>query len=567
LFSQNIKNDNIRNLITLLAFLISLPAFFGTIFFTTQDIVFVSAQNSGNETSDSSSSGMTIDGQNITQGGNITNDITPTNITTTNNLTSGSMTEEAGKRNVIFIHPDGTTQSHYSAVRFLEVGPDGQTNWDKLPNVAIYKGHMKDALTSTSNGGATVHGSGLKVLAESYGCDGHCTKDSIKRTLLEEARDEGYSIGIINSGTITEPGTGAFVAHVTERTDHCGIVKQIVENSGAQLILGAGEKYYLSANDISFHPNPENDLKPDKGECSENMIDTAKSLGYTIVFNRTQLENIDITKTKKILGIFAYEDTYNDMSENELFDLGVNVGISSIGECDDVCQLYEPQAPTFDEMVDFGIEFLNHHSNKGFVLVAEEEGIDNFVNQNMNAEGMIEAGKRANRAIGVALEFAQNNANNTLVMTAADSDAGAAAIVSLQQHLDPEFPELDDNGCIITEPDLEGLDPLVDTSDDEEQNSLVDGITDFSIVKAEGVDDTSIFCEKPFVARPDQFGNELMFKIFWLPGGGSDVGGGTITRAYGCNSEEEVNGTLDNTQLVRIMADCLRLQDEPPFEP
>ena len=108
---------------------------------------------------------------------------------------------------------------------------------------------------------------------------------------------------------------------------------------------------------------------------------------------------------------------------------------------------------------------------------------------------------------------------------------------------------------------------IVNTSDDDEQNPLVDGITDFSIVKAEGVNGTSIFCEKPFVARPDQFGNELMFNIFWLPSGGPDVGGGTITRAYGCNAEEEVNGTLDNTQLVRIMADCLRLQDEPPFEP
>ena len=41
-------------------------------------------------------------------------------------------------RNVIFIHPDGTMQSHFSAVRLLEVGPDGQINWDRLPNIAIY---------------------------------------------------------------------------------------------------------------------------------------------------------------------------------------------------------------------------------------------------------------------------------------------------------------------------------------------------------------------------------------------------------------------------------------------
>jgi alkaline phosphatase len=465
-------------------------------------------------------------------------------------------------RNVIFIHPDGTTQSHFSAVRLLEVGPDGQINWDRLPNVAIYKGQMKDSITSTSHGGATVHGSGVKVLAESYGCDGNCTDETIKRTVVEEARDNGYEIGIINSGTITEPGTGAFLAHVTERSDHCGIIQQLIEESGSRLILGAGEKYYLTPNDTSVHPNPENELMPDRGECDENMIDVAKSLGYTVVYNRTQLENLDIANVDKVLGIFAYDDTYNDMSENQLFDLGVNVGLNgSLGECDDVCRLYEPQAPSFDQMVDFGINFLNTHSDIGFILIAEEEGTDNFGNNNMNAEGMIEAGRRADRAIGAALQFAQQNPSGTLVMTAADSDAGAAAIQSPQQYLNPEFMATDEYGC-FTDPSFPGLDPLVTQPD---QNSLVDGVTDFSIVKAEN-NGTSVFCEKPFIAKPDQFGNELMFGMLWLPSGGPDVGGGTITRAFGCNADDSVVGTIDNTEIARIIAECLNLQDGIPFE-
>jgi alkaline phosphatase len=479
----------------------------------------------------------------------------------------GSSTETEkrdSKRNVIFIHPDGMTQSHFSSVRFLEAGPDGLINWDMLPEVAIYKGHMKDALTSTSHGGATVHGAGVKVFADSYGCDGNCTEETLKRTVVEEARDEGYDIGIINSGTITEPGTGAFVAHVTERGDHCEIVRQVVEESGAILILGAGEKYYLSTDDISFHPNPMNELMPDKGECQENMIEVARNLGYTVVFNKTELADLNMTQVNKVLGIFAYDDTYNDISERELFDLGVNVGISEVGECDDVCRLYEPYAPTFDEMVKFGIDFLDLHSDRGFILVAEEEGTDNFGNDNLNAEGMIEAARRADRAIGYALEFAKDSLNNTLVMTAADSDAGAAAIISPQQQLDYEFLALDENGC-FTEPDFPGLDPLNLPPD---QEPLVDGVTDFSIVKQEmtTTDESAIFCEKPFVAQPDQFGSQLLFGIRWLPGGGSDAGGGTITRAYGCNAED-VTSTLDNTELPRIMAECLELRDPPPFEP
>jgi len=89
---------------------------------------------------------------------------------------------------------------------------------------------------------------------------------------MEEARDKSFSIGIINSGTITEPGTGAFLSHVTERSNHCSIVQDIVEESNADLILGAGERYYLSANDTSYHPNPANNLTSDKGECNKNML-------------------------------------------------------------------------------------------------------------------------------------------------------------------------------------------------------------------------------------------------------------------------------------------------------
>ena len=175
---------------------------------------------------------------------------------------------------------------------------------------------------------------------------------------------------------------------------------------------------------------------------------------------------------------------------------------------------------------------------------------------------MIEAGKRADRAIGAALEYAQPNPAGTLVMTAADSNAGAAAILSPQQIYNPEFLATYDNGY-FTEPDFPGMDPLVSPLD---QNSLIDGITDFNIVKAE-INGTTVFCEIPFVAQPDQFGNELKFGILWLPGGGPDVGGGTITRAFGCNTDDRIVGTIDNTEIASIMAECLNLQDEIPFEP
>lgn len=77
-------------------------------------------------------------------------------------------------RNVIFFHPDGYGLSHWNALRFwLKKGPDGRLHWDRLPYMAPYTEHMKDTLTASSHGGATVHAYGVKVVTDSFGLDGH----------------------------------------------------------------------------------------------------------------------------------------------------------------------------------------------------------------------------------------------------------------------------------------------------------------------------------------------------------------------------------------------------------
>ena len=55
----------------------------------------------------------------------------------------------------IFYHPDGTSAGHWDLARILYYGPDGSLNWDRLPQMAAYRGHLRDSLTSSSNGGAS----------------------------------------------------------------------------------------------------------------------------------------------------------------------------------------------------------------------------------------------------------------------------------------------------------------------------------------------------------------------------------------------------------------------------
>ena len=101
-----------------------------------------------------------------------------------------------GPRNVIFIHPDGAAQSHFTAARLLHYGPDGRLAWDELPHVAITTVHVRDNLQAGSVGGAVAHSTGIKSY---FGVFGFCpVTGQPLTTLMEEAQGEGFAIGLIN---------------------------------------------------------------------------------------------------------------------------------------------------------------------------------------------------------------------------------------------------------------------------------------------------------------------------------------------------------------------------------
>ncbi|HEY6626366.1 MAG TPA: alkaline phosphatase, partial [Ignavibacteriaceae bacterium] len=155
--------------------------------------------------------------------------------------------QEIKTGNVIFIHPDGTALAGWNAIRVLNYGPDGELNWDRLSNIGLYQGHTKNTLTSSSEGGATIHAYGVKVELLSYGMDGSVPLTSRSRSnlsIMMEAKSKGINIGIINSGKIVEPGTGVFVANDVSRANEDAISKKIIE-SGADLIFSGGEENLL----------------------------------------------------------------------------------------------------------------------------------------------------------------------------------------------------------------------------------------------------------------------------------------------------------------------------------
>ncbi len=395
--------------------------------------------------------------------------------------------------NVIFFHPDGMGVNSWGAVRVRFVGPDGRLNWDRLPHLAVYTGHMKDALTATSQGGATVHAFGVKVEADSYGMDGgrpFSARSGQPVSIMREAQAAGRAVGLINSGTITEPGTGVFAASVPRRTDHEEIARQILA-SRAEVILGGGERYFLPRGATGVHGVGVR-------EDGENLIEYARSLGYTVVFTREELREISDTTTR-LLGLFAANHTFNAASEESLERAGR--------------PMYEPGAPSVAEMMEVALAILSRQPGS-FLLVAEEEGSDNFSNAN-NARGLMEAGRRADEAIGVARRYLERNPR-TLFIMASDSDAGGVQVIGRAP-----------GGRI------RAFQPLPER---EPNGSPLDGAAGTGTV--------------PFMSAPDRAGRSWPFAITWASL--EDVSGGVLIRADGLNAEQ-VKGTLDNTDIYRVM--------------
>ena len=419
----------------------------------------------------------------------------------------GKTKTTASQGNVIFIHPDGTSPSHWGAARMLHYGPDGRLNWDKLSNLGVYLGHLKNQLTATSNAGAVIHATGVKANADSFGLDRNSkpiiAASGKPQTIMEEAIAAKKGTAIINSGIIPEPGTGAFVAKTTNRREFNDITKQIVE-SGVDVILGGGEVFYLPQGTPGKYAKAEESQRQD----GINLIEVAKKKGYTVVYTRDELLKLP-AETKKVLGIFAATDTYNDEPEEELQKKNL--------------PLYAPNTPTVAEMLEATLKILSQNSN-GFFIVLEEEGSDNFCNFN-NAKGCIEAIKRADDAIGIATDFIEKN-SNTLLVTAADSDAGGFEVIGVTPKdfpLDQPLPPESRNG------------------------SPWDG--------KEGT------ATPPFVSAADKQGNRYPFAIAWA--GFSDYSGSIVAKAHGLNAHKLPNN-VDNTDIYRLMYLTLFGKEIPP---
>jgi alkaline phosphatase len=401
---------------------------------------------------------------------------------------------------VIFFHIDGAGMAQWQMARMLIAGPDGEINWDRIPHMAVYRGHQEDTLTTSSNAAATAHAYGVKVPYDAYGTDGISDQPPVapngkRRSIMQEAQARGIAVGLVNTGGVTEPGTACFVASVHERDEGHEIAAQVAA-SGVDVILMGGEEWFLPEGSQGRHG-------VGRRKDGRNLIEEARGAGYKVVFTREELAALP-DNAGKVLGLFALEDTFNDEPEDELAAKGLPP--------------YDPVAPTVAEMTAAALRFLG---GRQFLLVVEEEGTDNFGNCN-NAVGLAEALRRGDEGLGVALGFVEKHPD-TLLVTFGDSEAGNPDVIGLRGgRYEKEM--------LATGRDANGA-PL-----DGLENAPGGGVA------------------KPFTSKPDRAGKTHDFLVAW--GTKLDSNGAILVRAAGLNAEK-VRGSFDNTALYPLFYETL----------
>jgi alkaline phosphatase len=406
----------------------------------------------------------------------------------------------------ILFNVDGASQTHWMAARWALAGPDGELNWDRLPYTADYRNHVRDILVTGSNSGCTAHAYGKKVPQPSIGSDGGQPLRALSGKTLsiaEEALAAGKSVAMLNTADLTEAGTGAFLGHFGIPGPVASYGKEMIEKQSiviAKQMIEAKPDVILAGGEIYLLPKGVKGRFGEEGVRTDgvNLIDRARELGYTVVFDRDELQS---STGKKLLGVFAARLMFNEDSEE---------GFAKSGK-----PLLPPGVPDIAEMTRAALKIVAANP-RGFLMVINDETMDNLCDF-LNSQAVIAALGKADEAIGVLAGHVAKNPR-TLLLTTADASSGGFTLYGRLPG-----PARLEAGRKLPEKDSGTGAPL------------------------DGARGTG---SEPFLAKPDRFGASLPFATGWVSTG--DVAGGVLVRGMG-KQAEMVRGSLDNTDIYRIL--------------
>ncbi|NLL43498.1 MAG: alkaline phosphatase [Firmicutes bacterium] len=294
--------------------------------------------------------------------------------------------EAASVKNVILLIGDGMGINHITAARISgEKGAYSRLNLDTMPYTGFSINFSTSSLITDSAAAATALATGFRT---DNGRLATLPDGTPVMSIMLKAKERGQSTGIVTTAKITDATPAAFLVNADSRTFERTIAQDML-NTQTDVLLGGGADAF-GINPFTREPK------------ARALINQALEDGYTYVYDRDSLLNLEITEGSKLIGLF--------MGGGMSFEL-----------------TRFPTEPSLSEMMLKALEIVGQNPG-GFFLMVEGARIDTAGHSNSPAE-MIGDLLAFDQAVGLALDFARAN-SATLVLVTADHETGGFAVTS-----------------------------------------------------------------------------------------------------------------------------------------
>ncbi|MEX1269203.1 MAG: alkaline phosphatase [Balneolaceae bacterium] len=278
-------------------------------------------------------------------------------------------------KNIILLIGDGMGYPQVTATEYVH----GSLNMTGMPYAGSVFTHANDHRVTDSASSATTYASGYKT---NNGMIGMAPDGTPLESIAHYASEIGKRTALMATSRITHATPASFAVHHESRSDEFIIAEKFV-NSGIDMILGAGTDYFL--------PEVEGGARPDE----RNLIAEMQELGYLFIDDENELDQM--AGQEKVIVFLEGGDlqTYPDRG-----DQAARITMAALDE-------------------------LSRHQ-EGFFMMIEGSMIDWAAHDN-NAGQMIQETIDFDNVIGSVLEFARND-GNTLVIVTADHETGGLTL-------------------------------------------------------------------------------------------------------------------------------------------
>ncbi|MDO8137197.1 MAG: alkaline phosphatase [Candidatus Brocadiales bacterium] len=300
-------------------------------------------------------------------------------------LISSSIYAQARAKNIILFIGDGLGQAHVVAARVFAQGPEGRLNMETLEHSGYVTTFTSAEFITDSAAAGTALATGHKT---KKGRLGQSTSGENYKSILEIAKEMGKATGLVTTTEVTHATPAAFAAHETSRDSAQAIARDYLQGPRPEVIFGGGSRFW-----------------------PHELLNDARAKGYTIINKKWELEHLDLTRVKKVLGTFTPGH------------LGF-VGERGLEE------------PSLKEMSLKALELLDRDP-EGFFLMIEGGRIDHAGHDN-DIRKLIFEMMDFDEAVGAVLEWlkaGEGRTLETLVIVTSDHETGGLSIIGPERHL------------------------------------------------------------------------------------------------------------------------------------